>query len=1540
MEKSLKLFTYVDGVNDTPFPNATLQAEVSTFTYDAKRMGDAPSISLTLMYPQCLDDVWTEQVYATFNGEKYFVSQVPSSSYDNTDSRYKHEVNLVSERTVLNNVYFFDVVASDTENDKPVSNSSKVVFFGDIHEFVGRLNYSLQYSHLDYSVVVDEDIETEGKLMSFEDKFFSEVLQEIYNAYELPYYFDGKVIHVGHAQSEIANVFEYGVDNALLSVAKENANYKIINRCTGTGSSDNIPYYYPNLSPYGTVENLLNGEVSDKVNVVDWTRFPNCGLSGVLTYREYAQAPSLVAVKDLDDFEQVRVDFTGYLLDQAQYMWVGKTRIKLLDPSNNIQLMVSSKSAIFGGVLRYEIIDSEGFVIDEGLSWTPYNGIDLDYGTYDILIYVGVGINGVNADDYVRENVELRLDIYSAGNYSSGWELNDGGFVSLGFVGLRFNDEPKDGDTISFRLVGQRVPVVSHLMPSIYRESEGAERFYNALNDTYENPETDGEYYEFPNPYIVGKPKEHIVEFDDIKPTIKETTNAAGERIDKFVEFAYDENDSDELDQDNNFVHPYFYAKLRKFDGENGFNLFEHAIEGNPMTIAMTSGSCGSCQWTIGVDEDTQLNVIQVYEEDTTDEDGTFHAKGTLKRDENGKVLLGAAQECQNNTKTNEVWIALKKEESTFGVVMPNAEHSYRPSADDTFVILHISLPDAYIFNAEKRLSEEVIKYMSENNSEKFTFSIKFSRIYLAQNPEILAILNENVSVNVKYNGHTYLLFVSSYSYKMTENEPLPEITVELSDTLTINRSVIQNTVSTLTRRISDEIAQIRVNALVGSESLANKKEEGVFREDTLFNGNVEFAGNVASKDFTRDSIRGTGWSAYKNEQGQTVIEVDKIIARDALVVNEIIGNQSVFQKGESIITLGGCKIARVDENNGYYRCYYDNSQNTKFSGFVVGDQALCRKFSQDYATPTQHYWGLVMEATNSYVDISKTDFSGDGVPRVGDELVQLGNRNDESRQNAIVVTSTPEPSIIQYKGINNFSLPDDCIVTKISPNDNRLTGRLVIEPGSIGARNLSDLPEIIQSAIGDLDNLEFGKYNLLRNSGFTGDYLSVQLGNGHSMGEDSSMFSPSLEYWDTNGVFTQESETSESGVEVVATNGSMSQTLKAKILSGENYVFSFRGKGTTITFSVGGYTKTIELTDEYTRYVEKFVAVNSGNLFTIFDATCTMCELQLERGTVVSAWGYSMWDNQSELAYYQSLQYLSNAIKNGSTDILGGLVLTNMLMLGNYSNGQMSSVTSGVSGVYNGDDDVAFWGGGTHEQAIAAVTKYLDDPTFKPTKEELAAMAKYVVTHGGRAILNDVILRGYIYAEGGTFGNLSIGETEWGDVDLKSEITDEEGYHYQLNINPEIVRLAADHEGLDEYESVSITPLRNPDKFDLSGLLEVRARENFVALSIPSGYVAGLRHTIGNYVDTNVTLTTHTAIASGTSFQTLVLPSHSHNGTFYEIINANSSGEVAIQCKIGASITSCLNATLQSGVGTVHIDSSIRSVRATFYDGVWYLTK
>ena len=841
MEKVLKLYKYIDGVNDTPFPSEGEQVVTSSFRYDIKRMGGAPTISCTIMHELCLDKLWSDNVYASFNGEKFFIKQTPSSSYDNSDSRYKHEVELVSERIVLDNVYFYDVVDSDASYDKPVSNSSRFTFFGDVREFAGRLNQSLKYSKLGYSVVVDSEISSEAKQVSFEDQFFSNVLQEIYNTYNLPYYFSEKVIHIGYTSNAITQTFKYGQDESLLSINKQNANFKIVNRVTGVGSSDNIPYYYPN------------------------------------------------------DYE--------------------------------------SKSEV---------------------------------------------------------------------------EANGGTWIN-----------PQ-----------------TNLMPPIYRKSLGDERFYSAKNNTYIDP-ISGLYYEFSNPYIEGKPKEHIINFEDIKPTIKEATNASGDRIDMFLEFAYDLNDNDETDEAGNYLHPYFFAKLKRFDGQFGFNLFEHSIDEQEMTISMTSGSCASCEWIIGVDEETQRNTVQVDD------------SGNLVRDKEGNVKFGSAQDRQNDTENHEVWIALKKDVDTFGIIMPNASNNYKPNAGDSFVILHIDLPKAYILDAEKRLEDSLVKYMAMNNDEKFNFSISFSRIYFAEHPDILEQLDENARLQIEYDNERYELYVSSYSYALNSGSPLPEVKVELSDTLTINQNALQNAI--------DAVKQDILSSFGGGDFL----KQGLkyfLRKDV----NDRSRGFVASdKGFEvgryKEGELGSGGIFKLDKDKNSYLEVDKMLVRKIAYFVEIMIKKLSHVGGSIILSPASMKCSKVEEYETYYRCYFENEHEGKTINqeFVVGDQARSQEFnikeglSQNVSN--QYYWRLVVGVGSNYIDLSKADCdSGSGVPLAGDDIVQLGNRNNAERQNAIILSSYGEgaPSFRQYKKIHSYSMSDAELVTEFSPESNLITGKFISKSG------------------------------------------------------------------------------------------------------------------------------------------------------------------------------------------------------------------------------------------------------------------------------------------------------------------------------------------------------------------------------------------------------------------------------------------------------------------------------------------------------------
>ena len=579
-------------------------------------------------------------------------------------------------------------------------------------------------------------------------------------------------------------------------------------------------------------------------------------------------------------------------------------------------------------------------------------------------------------------------------------------------------------------------------------------------------------------------------------------------------------------------------------------------------------------------------------------------------------------------------------------------------------------------------------------------------------------------------------------------------------------------------------------------ESYLSKKKDDHTPHSLSVGKDISVGKKITTHDglSTDDFLEGaSGASVYQNKDGQWCIETDNVKARRKFSANEVEIQSTDHIGGQAILTAARMRIDYVLEESEYYRCYFrkaDGEGNVIRNEWKPSDLAYCNTFNlerqSDGSIGNHYYWREVVAVSSEtnqdaesertfgdetirtadyhFVDLSKLELEyaeGSNAPKSGDKVVQLGySKDDDSgRQSAIVIAGagTGSPYIQIFEGIHDFSLPSN--PDQLKPGDNRLSGRLTIKEGSTGWRNLEGLPDSIQEALTMseeakkfVESQEYGKNNLLRNSGFTGDYVTASLQEGDVLTGGSDMFSPSLVHWISDGATPMESDVSESGKEVMLiSGGSLRQEIVNKVMIGESYVFSFRGRGIgSVTFSFGGYTKSIAFNSEdWELYVEKFVATSDNQRFTIEAyEDCFLCELQLERGTLRSAWGISPLDNRSELAKYESLRYMSDAIEKGSTDVLGGLILTNMMLMRNLEN----KVTSGSSGVYSDDNSVAYFAGGDMEAAVRTAMAYMDDPTYQPTQEELNNMAKYVVTHGGRAILNDVILRGYIYALGGKF--------------------------------------------------------------------------------------------------------------------------------------------------------------------------------------------
>lgn len=530
-----------------------------------------------------------------------------------------------------------------------------------------------------------------------------------------------------------------------------------------------------------------------------------------------------------------------------------------------------------------------------------------------------------------------------------------------------------------------------------------------------------------------------------------------------------------------------------------------------------------------------------------------------------------------------------------------------------------------------------------------------------------------------------------------------------------------------------------------------------------------------------------------KNGSGITVLEdgtsqavVDRLYVKIKAVFDELEVKKKTHVGGEQILSPAGMKCVRVEELDESYRCFFLSEVDgiTINNEFTVGTLALAQKFNIKEGTShnvsNRYYWREVTGVGSDYIDLSKTNADKDSdIPVAGDDIIGLGHLTDITRQAAIILSSVNEtsPSIIFYQGINSFALAGKEVIglgfdkstghayinvygdAYIGAKDEStyirysqkggvdIKGMFHIEKGSTGWKNMEGLPDEIQAAADlaqeakdAIDNAAVGSVNLLRNSGFTGDYESETLSSDTQLSADTDLYSKQLKYW--TGVATVSAD-STAGSGYSAAIGSLSQSVS--LIKNENYVISFKAKGVSVAVSCGDFSTTQPLTSGYQRYTFKF-AFNGTGIFML-SGTATVCDLQLERGTIATDWKPSILDNDKATAGFQSINYIASAIKDGSVDILGGLILANMIQLGNYKNGKLQKVTAGVSGIYNDDDDVAFWAGGTLQQAILTVMRFRNDPNYQPTDEEWANMANFVATHGG-----DTFLRGYIYALGGKF--------------------------------------------------------------------------------------------------------------------------------------------------------------------------------------------
>lgn len=292
----------------------------------------------------------------------------------------------------------------------------------------------------------------------------------------------------------------------------------------------------------------------------------------------------------------------------------------------------------------------------------------------------------------------------------------------------------------------------------------------------------------------------------------------------------------------------------------------------------------------------------------------------------------------------------------------------------------------------------------------------------------------------VPYAGQIISVVENGAIYKLEKDDSISEADGKKHFKLALIGSKNDNDDRYLRRDIAETVKKL-MTFLEG----INVKGMATLEEITLLR-------DIVSQNFSAGS---TGFGIYKDEAGNYHLDIDFVNIRRKLTADEIQVQQSSYIGGKQWNTAAGMICSAVEDKGTYWRCYFkitDAEGRTVRNTFEKDDQVICETFNLDKQASgvlgNHYYWRLVVNKPgDDYIDLSKSDCdTGSDAPQVGDNIVQLGNRTDASRQGAICWDSVTAggPYVRVYKGINSYHLSQPNI--DLNPEESVIKAKLISE--------------------------------------------------------------------------------------------------------------------------------------------------------------------------------------------------------------------------------------------------------------------------------------------------------------------------------------------------------------------------------------------------------------------------------------------------------------------------------------------------------------
>lgn len=347
--------------------------------------------------------------------------------------------------------------------------------------------------------------------------------------------------------------------------------------------------------------------------------------------------------------------------------------------------------------------------------------------------------------------------------------------------------------------------------------------------------------------------------------------------------------------------------------------------------------------------------------------------------------------------------------EST-GLYVPSTQRQGK--AGDKFVFIGTEMTHHYVVWAETALDDWKKDQLREKKDIKPTWVVTTDRVRLNNEGKANALIQKlRIGNSLRLADKRFIqpiedrayetLYLQSITY--TYREPSsddaalnPDVAIVLSN----EYATVANPVATMQGEIS--ALQRQIGSISNVEQIVRAVGDRLYlRKDGISDRSLsptQFFSLLTSGDFRSGIIGGAGWGFFKDENGNWVLEADRVNVRQEMQVNTLVINQAEGRGGMEIDTAAFMEVTRVIETSDGYVCYFDQKEGSVANLFQIDDVAYCNRWTPENQE-LKFYKRRVIAVGVDNITLSKTDVNGSGIPAEKDNIIHFGNYTDKTRQ-------------------------------------------------------------------------------------------------------------------------------------------------------------------------------------------------------------------------------------------------------------------------------------------------------------------------------------------------------------------------------------------------------------------------------------------------------------------------------------------------------------------------------------------------------------